>query len=142
MKSFLELTETQDLNAIDVVDASMGGGVHNLQNPEVLLRINGVIGSCADEEFVNPLLAVRQVREHLSHIGVGFLSEYFNVLIEDGTVIEAPLYRWGGRYGRLSDESAEMMNDDGISYEGKPLSIKFGFSQMENNRFVVTAKII
>jgi hypothetical protein len=147
MKSFSESLGRRGTDgitaAIDAVDNSMGGGVHNLQNPEVLQRINAVIGDYANDEFIDPFQVVRAVREHLRILGVGFMTDSFSESsVEDGTVIEIPLFRWGGRYGRLTDESAEITSDDGISHEGRPLSVRFGFMQLENNKFNVVVKII
>lgn len=138
-------------NAIDDVSKAFGGP-HNLNNPEVLERINAIIGKYVEEEYINPLAVVRIVREHLSHLGVGFSSEPFQTFdvrkentfgpIGETRDVTIPLYRWGGRYGRLSDESAEITSDDGLTNDGKSLSINFSFLKLENNKFNVAVKII
>ena len=51
------------------------------------------------------------------------------------------LYQFGGRYGKLKDDSAEISSDDGITHKGKSLQIKFNFVRNENNKYTVTAKI-
>ena len=122
MKSFAESTLAP--HSPKMSNARLSGS--DISNTEVLAQVNSVIGSIADQEFDNPMMPVREVRNNLSHLHVGFpmldISYDDNGDIPEQTV---DLYQFGGRYGKL----------------GKSLQIKFNFVRNENNKYTVTAKI-
>ena len=138
MKSFAESTLAP--HSPKMSNARLSGS--DISNAEVLAQVNSVIGSIADQEFDNPMMPVREVRNNLSHLHVGFpmldISYDDNGDIPEQTV---DLYQFGGRYGKLKDDSAEISSDDGITHKGKSLQIKFNFVRNENNKYTVTAKI-
>ena len=125
---------------------SFGLGAHRIDSDEVMSKINAIIGKYVDEEFVDPVAPVRVIRQHLSQLGVGFHFQQVAELAYDneGEIggVTIPLFQWGGRYGRLKDDSAEMFQDDGVSHLLKPLSIRFDWIQHENNSYSLAAKII
>ena len=138
MKSFAESTLAP--NSPKTGNARLSGS--DISNAEVLAQVNSVIGSIADQEFDNPMMPVREVRNNLSHLHVGF--PMLDISYDDnGDIPEqtADLYQFGGRYGKLKDDSAEISSDDGIEHKGKALQIKFNFVRNENNKYTVTAKI-
>jgi hypothetical protein len=55
-------------NAVE--DGSIGA--HNIQEPEVLKRVNAFVGSIADSEFIKPQHAVDELREKLNRIGLNY----------------------------------------------------------------------
>ena len=138
MKSFAESTLAP--NSPKTGNARLSGS--DISNAEVLTQVNSVIGAVADQEFDNPMMAVREVRNNLSHIHVGF--PMLDISYDDnGDIPEqaVDLYQFGGRYGKLKDDSAEITSDDGIAHKGRALQIKFNFIRNENNKYTVTAKI-
>ena len=112
MKSFAESTLAP--NSPKTGNARLSGS--DISNAEVLAQVNSVIGSIADLD----------------------ISYDDNGDIPEQTV---DLYQFGGRYGKLKDDSAEISSDDGIEHKGKALQIKFNFVRNENNKYTVTAKI-
>ena len=132
----------------DIAHAGMSFGLdgHQLDSDEILFKVNAIIGKYVDEEFVDPIAPVRAVRRHLSMLGVGFHYEQIADLTynKEGELggVTIPLYRWGGRYGRLTDDAVDITSDDGISHKGDPLSIRFDWIHQENNKYTLAAKII
>ena len=51
-----------------VEDGSIG--VHNIENADVLKRVNAFVGSIAEREFIKPQHAVDELREKLHRIGL------------------------------------------------------------------------
>ena len=138
MKSFAESTLAP--HSPKMGNTRLSGS--DISNDEVLTQVNSVIGAVADQEFDNPMMAVREVRNNLSHIHVGF--PMLDISYDDnGDIPEqaVDLYQFGGRYGKLNDDSAEITSDDGIAHKGRALQIKFNFIRNENNKYTVTAKI-
>ena len=45
-------------------------GVHNIQDPDVLKRVNAFVGSVADCEYIKPQFAFDKLKEKLERIGL------------------------------------------------------------------------
>ena len=45
-------------------------GVHNIENAEILKRVNAFVGSIAEREYMSPQVAVDQLKEKLARIGL------------------------------------------------------------------------
>ena len=45
-------------------------GAHNIQDAAVLQRVNGVVGSKSEREYLKPQFAVDELREKLQRIGL------------------------------------------------------------------------
>ena len=102
-------------------------------NPANLKRINAIIGAIANMEYILPEHAIEKLRYSLSKIHLTFGK----VPAMEGSSgsFELPLTRFGGRYGKTTDDAAdEITNDDGISHivEGG-LSLKLRYEMMPNN---------
>ena len=73
-------------------------GAHNIENPEVLNKVNAFVGAIADREYINPDLAISELREKLSRIGLTFDD---NVVLEgDKGSVVVNLKQFGGRFGK------------------------------------------
>ena len=84
----------------------------DLANPSVLKRVNAVVGSIADREYLIPEAAIEQLRNFLMRVGVQFPK----VDLPEGGAISLPLSQWGGRFGKdLDTPFDEFVNDDGIT---------------------------
>jgi hypothetical protein len=116
-------------------------GAHNIENPEVLKRVNAFAGSIADREYINPDHAISELREKLSRIGLSF----GNVVLEgDKGSVTVDLKQFGGRFGKDVDTKPEdVINDDGISHRKEGgLKLEFNFEKLNNNTSKVYAKLI
>ena len=87
-------------------------GVHNIQDPDVLKRVNAYVGSIGDREYLKPQQAVDELREKLNRIGL----QVSQVAMEgDNGTVNATVSQFGGRFGKDIDGSD--INDDGISHK-------------------------
>ena len=57
---------TMDQNSVE--DSALGA--HNIQDPDVLKRVNAFVGSIAEREYLKPQQAVDELREKLHRIGL------------------------------------------------------------------------
>jgi hypothetical protein len=116
-------------------------GAHNIENPEVLEKVNAFVGSIADMEYINPEHAISELREKLSRVGLSF----GNVSLEgDNGTVTVEVKQFGGRYGKDIDSKPEdVINDDGISHRKEGgLKIEFKYEKLNNNTSKVYAKLI
>ena len=57
---------TPEVNSVE--DGSIG--VHNIHDPKVLERVNGFVGSIANQEYLNPKAALEQLASKLKTLGL------------------------------------------------------------------------
>ena len=112
-----------------------------LGNPNVVRRLNAVIGAIANMEYILPEHALHRMKGSLNKIGISF-GAYPEMMDESGS-FELPLTLYGGRFGK--DENTptdEFLNDDGISnmVEGG-LTLKVRYEMINNNSCKVFAKV-
>jgi hypothetical protein len=113
-------------------------GVHNIENPEILKRVNAFVGSIANGEYIKPQHAVDQLREKLSRIG---LTVSPVSLTGDKGTVTAEVKQFGGRFGKDTDGSD--INDDGISHrKDGGLKLEISYETISNNSSKVYAKLI
>ena len=107
---------------------------HNIQDPDVLQRVNAFVGSIADCEYINPQAAMEQLANKLATIGLSF-----KVPSEGNATVEVA--QFGGRFGKEVDGSD--INDDGISHKKEGgLKIEFKSEKLDNGSHKVFAKLV
>ena len=124
---------TPEVNSVE--DGSIG--VHNIQDPKVLERVNGFVGSIANQEYLNPKAALEQLASKLKTLG---LDMNIPEMSGNGSV-NLELTQFGGRFGKDIDGSD--INDDGISHKkegGLKLNVKY--ETLENGSSKVIAKLV
>ena len=57
---------SQTTNSVE--DSALGP--HNIQDPDVLKRVNAFVGSIAEREYMRPQFAIDELREKLQRIGL------------------------------------------------------------------------
>ena len=124
---------TPEVNSVE--DGSIG--VHNIQDPKVLERVNGFVGSIANQEYLNPKAALEQLASKLKTLG---LDMNIPEMSGNGSV-NLELTHFGGRCGKDIDGSD--IKDDGISHKkegGLKLNVKY--ETLENGSSKVFAKLV
>ena len=118
-----------------VEDGSIG--VHNIQDPKVLERVNAFVGSIANQEYLNPKAAMEQLASKLKTLG---LDMNIPEMSGNGSV-NLEVTQFGGRFGKDIDGSD--IKDDGISHKkegGLKLNVKY--ETLENGSSKVFAKLV
>ena len=110
----------------------------NVQDPEVLKRVNAFVGSIAEREYLQPQFAVDELREKLQRIGL--TCGDCNIQGESGkTTVE--LKQFGGRFGKDTDGAD--INDDGISHRKEGgLKMEVSYETLKNGTSKVYAKLV
>ena len=113
-------------------------GPHNIQDPDVLKRVNAFVGSIADREFIKPQHAVDELREKLQRIGLTVSPVDMN---GDNGKVTAEVKQFGGRFGKDTDGSD--INDDGISHKKEGgLKLEVSYETLKNGTSKVYAKLV
>ena len=124
---------TPEVNSVE--DGSIG--VHNIQDPKVLERVNAFVGSIANQEYLNPKAAMEQLASKLKTLG---LDMNIPEMSGNGSV-NLEVTQFGGRFGKDIDGSD--IKDEGISHKkegGLKLNVKY--ETLENGSSKVFAKLV
>ena len=124
---------TPEVNSVE--DGSIG--VHNIQDPKVLERVNAFVGSIANQEYLNPKAAMEQLASKLKTLG---LDMNIPEMSGNGSV-NLEVTQFGGRFGKDIDGSD--IKDDGISHKkegGLKLNVKY--ETLDNGSSKVFAKLV
>ena len=112
-------------------------GAHNIQDSDVLKRVNAFVGSIADKEYLKPQHAVDSLKEKLSRVGLSFEAN----LEGDKGSITVEVKQFGGRFGKDTDGSD--INDDGISHKKEGgLKMEVSYETLKNGTSKVYAKLV
>ena len=131
-KSFIKETPSYD--------APLSPAEGGFDNPQVISKINALMGAVLKEDVLESDRAIRQIRESLSKIGLTFPAVEFT---EDAGTVSVPLTLYGGRFGKdVNTPHDQFMEDDGISHmkEGG-LSLEFVYEKTEHNACRIRASI-
>ena len=110
----------------------------NVQDPEVLKRVNAFVGSIAEREYIKPQFAIDELKEKLTRIG---LSCGDCVLEGDSGKTTVELKQFGRRFGKDTDGSD--INDDGISHKKEGgLKMEVSYETLKNGTSKVYAKLV
>ena len=113
-------------------------GAHNIQDPDVLKRVNAFVGSIAEREYIKPQFAVDELREKLHRIGLTVSPVDLN---GDNGKVTAEVKQFGGRFGKDTDGSD--INDDGISHKKEGgLKLEVSYETLKNGTSKVYAKLV
>ena len=110
----------------------------NIQDPEVLKRVNAFVGSIAEREYIKPQFAIDELKEKLTRIGIS-CGEC--VLEGDSGKTTVELKQFGGRFGKDTDGAD--INDDGISHKKEGgLKMEVSYETLKNGTSKVYAKLV
>ena len=113
-------------------------GAHNIDNPDVLKRVNAFVGAISDREFIKPQHAIDELREKLNRIGLNVSAVDMN---GDNGKVTAEVKQFGGRFGKDTDGSD--INDDGISHKKEGgLKLEVSYETLEKGTSKVYAKLV
>ncbi len=114
-------------------------GVHRIEDPNVLQRLNAHVGLVNTREYIDPRSALEHVQNALMRLGYHF-DYNLNDMPNEQNVY--PLRRFGGRQGFI-DMDAEIKEDDGIEGNGEKLVLNVEFAiDPDSSRYEVMAQIV
>jgi hypothetical protein len=139
MKSFTQFMAEDAPGAMvgnaEKVSQTGGSDTYDIQNAEVLKRVNAFVGSIADREYLIPENAVKQLKGFLERIGLSFETPD---LPESSGTVTAPLKRYGGIFGKSTDTPFNEFDRE----EGIDKSLSISVEALKNNSWKVYAKIV
>ena len=138
---FKEYVGTSDQNTNSLV-GSLEVNPSEVGNPAVLRRLNAIIGSVADHEYIVAEHAIDRLKNGLGKVGLALGGPVPTMEGKSGA-FSIPLTLFGGRFGKDTDTPIdEFLNDDGISHmvEGG-LSLNIEYEMIRNNSCKVYATI-
>ena len=118
-------------------------GVHRVENPEQVQRLNAFLSSYTQREFIEPKAAVATLRHKFNTIGLDFDWNASSVLEDGDNTI--PMTRFGGAFGKsLQTPYAEFETTDGIQEfnGGKGLNLNINVSNGDGGLYKLDAKIV
>ena len=144
MKCFKQFDESHSVALNSAEDDNLH--LANIQDEKVMQRLNGFVGGIAQQEYMPPDAAMKQVQNKLNIVGLNFKEPKIDSDKGNATV---EVTQFGGRYGKTSDNSngpmsqgKEIENGDGISHKKDGgLKIEFNWEKQENNQFKVFASL-
>mgnify|MGYP003642735263 FL=1 len=117
--------------------SNLGGSTEvnpsSLGNPEVVKRLNAIVGQIGNGEYLLPEHALNRLRGSLQKIGLSFAA--IPTMEGKSGSFDLKLELFGGRFGKDSNTPFdEFLDDDGISHmvEGG-LSLKINYEMMPTN---------
>ena len=145
MKSFKQHNESHTVALNSAEDDNLG--LFNIQDERAMQRLNGFVGAMAQQEYMQPDAAMKQLNNKLNIVGLNFVEPKIE---SDKGKATVNLTQFGGRYGKTTDNSngpmskgKEIENGDGISHKKDGgLKIEFKWEKQENNQFKVFASLI
>ena len=117
-------------------DSNMGA--HNVENAEILKRVNAFVGSIAEQEYLNPKAAIEALANKLKTIGLEISPVE---MTGDNGKVTAEVKQFGGRFGK--DLDGADLNDDGISHRKEGgLKLEVSYETLKNGTSKVFAKLV
>ena len=113
-------------------------GAHNVENAEILKRVNAFVGSIAEQEYLNPKAAIEALAMKLKTIGLEISPIE---MTGDNGKVTAEVKQFGGRFGK--DLDGADLNDDGISHRKEGgLKLEVSYETLKNGTSKVFAKLV
>ena len=141
MKTFKQMLK-EDHTGIGVATANSvedsNIGAHNIENADVLKRVNAFVGSIAEQEYLNPKAALEALANKLKTIGLEISPVE---MTGDNGKVTAEVTQFGGRFGK--DLDGADLNDDGISHRKEGgLKLEVSYETLKNGTSKVFAKLV
>ena len=112
-----------------------GQAPYELDDADVVARVNAVLGHVAVSEYMNPQAAVEQMKSKLSQIGLNPVSN------EDMEFSESGEFDLNfSRYGEIIGKSVDTPYDE-IEKEEKIVSLKVKYEMLETGSYKVYGSI-
>ncbi len=152
MKTYKELQEKMD--TITEGQETVGGasrsahsdfGVHRIEHPEELGRLNAFLNAFTQMEFLEPKSAIATIRHKLNLAGLDFEWNNNSTFTPEET-LKLPLARFGGSFGTTPthDLKKGFYKSDNIAEfnDGRGLQLSIDVYQEDGGLYQMDAKIM
>ena len=109
---------------------------YELEDADVVQRVNAVLGHVAVSEYMNPQAAVEQMKSKLSQIGLNPVGSEEALEFSESGEFDLNCSRYGEIIGKTVDTPI-----DELEKEEKIVSLKVKYEQLENGSFKVYGSI-
>ena len=141
-----ELSESYETVGGAARGAHSNFGVHRVEHPEQVGRLNAFLNAFTQMEFLDPRSAIAQLRHKFNLAGLEFdWNNQSSVDVEN--TMNIPLERWGGSFGTIPTHN--LMKDgfyrgDNIKEfnNGVGLSLRLDVHQEDSGLYQMDAKIV
>jgi len=151
MKKYKELTgflaemgpENTEVGGGDAQSAHSHFGVHRIEHPEQVGRLNAFLDAMTQREFLDPKAALVQMRWKMNQAGLDFNFTGKEPMAEGRKDFQ--LTRYGGTFGKsLDTPHDEFERTDGISDSngGKSLALRVTVEQAKTGMYNIDASIV
>ena len=145
MKSFKQFDESHTVALNSAEDDNLG--LFNIHDEKVMQRLNGFVGGIAQQEYMQPDAAMKQLQNKLNIVGLSFKEPKIDSDKGNATV---EVMQFGGRYGKTPENSngpmsagTEIEDGDGISHKKEGgLKLEFNWEKQANNTYKVFANLV
>ena len=100
MKSFKQFDESHTVALNSAEDDNLH--LANIQDEKVMQRLNGFVGGIAQQEYMQPDAAMKQLQNKLNIVGLSFKEPKIDSDKGNATV---EVMQFGGRYGKTPESS-------------------------------------
>ena len=117
-------------------------GPHNIHEKDVLQKVNAWVGSIAHKQhYLKPEQAIVKLRNGLSKIG---LTVPEVKIVGESDTVTVDVLKFGGRFGKTTDEAPEeKVDDDGISHKKEGgLKLQVAYEKLDDGCYKLNAKLI
>tara|TARA_B110000285_G_scaffold21877_1_gene21150 strand:+ start:66 stop:500 length:435 start_codon:yes stop_codon:yes gene_type:complete len=143
MKSFKHFNESHSVALNSAEDDNLG--LFNIQDERSVQRLNAFVGAIAQQEYMQPDAAMKQLNNKLNIVGLNFVEPKIESDKGNATV---ELTQFGGRYGKTTDNATDsskgkdIEDGDGISHKKEGgMKIEFNWEKQVNNQYKVFASL-
>tara|TARA_B110001454_G_scaffold186494_1_gene183335 strand:+ start:466 stop:900 length:435 start_codon:yes stop_codon:yes gene_type:complete len=143
MKSFKHFNESHSVALNSAEDDNLG--LFNIQDERSVQRLNAFVGAIAQQEYMQPDAAMKQLNNKLNIVGLNFVEPKIESDKGNATV---ELTQFGGRYGKTTDNATDsskgkdIEDGDGISHKKEGgMKIEFNWEKQQNNQYKVFANL-
>ena len=142
MKSFKQFDESHTVALNSAEDDNLH--LANIHDEKVMQRLNGFVGGIAQQEYMQPDAAMKQLQNKLNIVGLSFKEPKIDS-DKGNTTVE--VNQFGGRYGKTPENATSGDNDiengDGISHRKEGgLKLEFNWEKQTNNTYKVFANLV
>ncbi len=101
-------------------DNHLGGaglaGEHDLENAEVVAKVNAILGHTASSEFMNPKAAVAQMEAKLALLGLSLNGRLEDIEISESGEFMLQFNRYGDVTGKTVDTPIDELEEEQVTY--------------------------